>query len=211
MPESEPHDPTQPGLSPDATVRLPIGVPEDPRATVPLKVGDYLSLDSTQRLPVGVPKPPADQTQKIALSRPDEPPLRTQRVAVPAEAEGQTQPGPVAPLVRKPLGWRLPAALVGLAALAVASYAVLTQRPTPQASRAEWAVTPPEKVPPEVQVYIDQAKAGDTHAMRMLGTLYLQGLNVPKDREKGLYWYRKAAEKGSDAARTELRQIEGGN
>ena len=35
-------------------------------------------------------------------------------------------------------------------------------------------------------------------------------LNVPKDREKGLYYYRMAAEKGSDAARAELSQIEGG-
>lgn len=211
MPESEPHDPTQPGLSPDATVHLPLGVPEDPRATVPLKVGDYLSLDSTQKLPLGAPELPADQTQKITLSRPDDPPLRTQRVIAPAEAEGQTQSRPAAPRVRKPFGWKLPAVLAGVAALAAASYAVLTQGPAPQASRAEWAVSPPEKIPPEVQVYIDQAKAGDTHAMRMLGTMYLQGLNVPKDREKGLYWYRKAAEKGSDAARAELRQIEGGN
>lgn len=212
MPESEPHDPTQPGLSPDATVRLPIGMPEDPRATVPLKVGDYLSLDSTQKLPLGVPKPTAEQTQKITLSGPGEAPLRTQWAAAPTEAEGQTQSIPAAPRVRKPLGWKLPAVLVGVVVLAAAaSYAVLTQAPSPQASRAEWAVSPPEKIPPEVQVYLDQAKAGDTHAMRMLGAMYLQGLNVPKDREKGLYWYRKAAEKGSDAARTELRQIEGGN
>jgi TPR repeat protein len=46
--------------------------------------------------------------------------------------------------------------------------------------------------------------------MRMLGVYYYNGLNVPQDREKGIYWYRKAAEKGSDAARAELNQIEGG-
>jgi len=46
--------------------------------------------------------------------------------------------------------------------------------------------------------------------MRMLGVMYYYGLNVPQDREKGLQWYRKAAEKGSDAARLELAKIEGG-
>ena len=45
--------------------------------------------------------------------------------------------------------------------------------------------------------------------MRMLGVMYYYGLNVPQDREKGLYWYRKAVEKGSDAARSELSKIEG--
>jgi hypothetical protein len=57
-------------------------------------------------------------------------------------------------------------------------------------------------------VYLEQAKAGDAHAMRMLGVMYYYGLNVPQDREKGLYWYRKAAERGSDAARIELEKLE---
>jgi len=42
----------------------------------------------------------------------------------------------------------------------------------------------------------------------MLGVMYYYGLNVPQDREKGLYWYRKAAEKGSDVARGELNKLE---
>ena len=62
----------------------------------------------------------------------------------------------------------------------------------------------------DVQAYLDQAKAGDTHAMRMLGAMYTYGLNVPQDRENGLYWYRKAAERGSDAARIELGKLEAG-
>jgi TPR repeat protein len=40
--------------------------------------------------------------------------------------------------------------------------------------------------------------------------MYYNGLNIPQDREKGLYWLRKAAEKGSVGARAELSQIEGG-
>jgi TPR repeat protein len=46
--------------------------------------------------------------------------------------------------------------------------------------------------------------------MHMLAVMYYNGLNLPKDREKGLYWYRKAAAQGSDAARAELSAIEGG-
>jgi TPR repeat protein len=80
------------------------------------------------------------------------------------------------------------------------------------------AVTPTPAAPPSTaksapdaaQPYLDKAKAGDVYAMRMLGVMYLQGLNVPRDREKGLYWYRKAAENGSAAARAELSKIEGG-
>jgi TPR repeat protein len=47
--------------------------------------------------------------------------------------------------------------------------------------------------------------------MYMLGVMFDQGLNVPQDREKGLYWKRKAAENGSEAARSELSKIEGGH
>jgi hypothetical protein len=71
--------------------------------------------------------------------------------------------------------------------------------------------TTAESVSPGAQPYLDKAKAGDVYAMRMLGVMYLNGLNVPQDREKGLYWYRKAAENGSEAARSELSKIEGGH
>ena len=46
------------------------------------------------------------------------------------------------------------------------------------------------------------------NAMRTLGVMYYNGLNVPQDREKGLYWYRRAAEKGSATAKAELAQLE---
>jgi len=43
--------------------------------------------------------------------------------------------------------------------------------------------------------------------MRMLGTLYYNGLNVPQDRDEGIRWYRKAAAAGSVAARKDLEQL----
>jgi hypothetical protein len=65
-------------------------------------------------------------------------------------------------------------------------------------------------LPAGAQAYLEQARKGDANAMRMLGVMYYHGLNVPQDREKGLYWYRQAAAKGSEAARSELNKIEGG-
>ena len=67
-----------------------------------------------------------------------------------------------------------------------------------------------ESIPPAAQATLEQAKAGDVRAMHMLGLMYYNGLNVPQDREKGIQWLRKAAEKGSVGARAELSQIEGG-
>jgi TPR repeat protein len=46
--------------------------------------------------------------------------------------------------------------------------------------------------------------------MRTLALWYYYGLNVSRDREKGLEWYRKAAAAGSAAAKQELAQIETG-
>jgi len=160
----------------------------------------------------------SDQTQKLTLSRMDEPPIRIQKVDQPAEAAGQTQQLPMVPDAPRPLGWKVPLAVGALLVVGAAAYLVFSRGPAlppPPAylqtapSSPSVAVTP-EPVPPAAQAYVEQAKAGDTHAMRMLGVMYLNGLNVPKDREKGLYWYRQAAEKGSDAARAELSKIEGG-
>jgi len=216
-------DPPNPEPAPDATVRLSVGEPANPYSTQQLDLSKQLAADSTQKvdrsvnlkadstlkLPLGAPVPATEQTQKLVIPRFDEPPIRRQKVDLPAEAEGQTQPVLLYPETRKPFGWKLPAALGLLVVMGVVAYLLFFKqapaRPLPVA-----AVATVETVPPSVQIYLDQAKAGDTHAMRMLGAMYLQGLNVPKDREKGLYWYRMAAEKGSDAARSELNQIEGG-
>ena len=203
-------DPSQPEPSPDATQRLPVGPPADPYSTQRLDLSKHLGADSTVKLPLGVPEPSLAATQKLVVSRPDDPPLRKQKVDLPAEAEGQTQTGPLQPGAARPFPWKLPTAVGLLVVLGGIAYLAFPKRSQPQPLPAARVATPTESVPPSVQTYLDQANAGDTHAMRMLGVYYYNGLNVPQDREKGIYWYRKAAEKGSDAARAELNQIEGG-
>jgi hypothetical protein len=61
--------------------------------------------------------------------------------------------------------------------------------------------------PAEVRPYLDRAAQGDSSAMRMLGTMYYNGLNVPQDRREGVKWYRKAAAAGNVAAKRDLEQL----
>ena len=62
-------------------------------------------------------------------------------------------------------------------------------------------------IPPALRPYYDRASAGDASAMRMLGTMYYNGLNVPQDTKEGVRWYRKAAAAGSVAATKDLEQL----
>jgi len=81
----------------------------------------------------------------------------------------------------------------------------------PAPRRGPWVaagvISPEKEVPPALRQYYEQARTGDARAMRMLGTLYYNGLNVPQDRDEGIRWYRKAAAAGSVAARTDLEQL----
>lgn len=86
-----------------------------------------------------------------------------------------------------------------------AAYLLFTRGPATRP--AVVPVRSPEVVAPGAQTYLAKAKAGDAHAMRMLGVMYYYGLNVPQDREKGIYWYRQAAEHGSDVAKAELEKL----
>ncbi|NWJ40143.1 MAG: SEL1-like repeat protein [Geothrix sp.] len=216
MRDPEPVDPSAP--SPDDTVRLSAGAPADPYATQRLNLSNDLGIDASQKLPAGKSMAASDQTLKMTRPKMGEPPLRVQRVDQPTGAEGQTQDQPLRPAAPAPFGWRWSLGLGALVVLGAAGFLVFSKGPVPPPTRptagpdvgARETTGTAGALPPDVQAYLEQAKAGDTHAMRMLGAMYLQGLNVPKDREKGLYWYRKAAEMGSDAARSELNQIEGG-
>jgi TPR repeat protein len=90
-----------------------------------------------------------------------------------------------------------------------AVFLVSSRGPALQAPAARAAAPESEaEVPGAARAYLDQAKAGDANAMRMLGAMYYYGLDVPPNREKGLSWYRKAAEAGSEVARTELSRLE---
>ncbi|MDP1832396.1 MAG: SEL1-like repeat protein [Geothrix sp.] len=214
MSDPETADPANPEPAPDATLRLPSGVPVDPRGTQQMDLSSILSKQleagNTLKLPRGAPVAGSDPARKRARPTAGEPPIRVQKVDQPAEAAGQTQHQSLRPEAPGPAGWKLPLALGGILVLGAAAYLVFSRGPA-----AQPGVMPPPAgsgaVSAGVQAYLEQAKAGDAHAMRMLGAMYYYGLNVPQDREKGLYWYRKAAEKGSDAARSELSRIEGGS
>jgi TPR repeat protein len=62
-------------------------------------------------------------------------------------------------------------------------------------------------IPVVLRPYYDRARTGDVSAMRMLGTMYYNGLNVPQDTREGIRWYRKAAAAGSIAAAKDLEQL----
>jgi TPR repeat protein len=62
-------------------------------------------------------------------------------------------------------------------------------------------------IPPTLRPYYDRAQEGDASAMRMLGTMYYNGLNVPQNTKEGIRWYRKAAAAGSVAAKKDLEQL----
>ena len=65
----------------------------------------------------------------------------------------------------------------------------------------------PGEIPPALRPYYDGAQAGDVSAMRMLGTMYYNGLNVRKNKPEGLRWFRQAAAGGSVAAQKDLEQL----
>ena len=148
-----------------------------------------------------------DRTQKLTLPLGDDSPLKTQRIPPPTgAAEAPVGRSQVPPSRSATGGWKVPLLLGGAALLGGVAYLVFGRGAAgaPAAPQA----TAPETVHPGAQAYLDQARAGDAHAMRMLGVMYYYGLNVPQDREKGLHWYREAAGRGSEAARAELEKLE---
>ena len=108
----------------------------------------------------------------------------------------------------------LPWVVGGLAAAAIAAGVwIWSTRGAVPAQEVVSLPSPPaalETLTPEVRALVKEAEGGNVHAMRTLALWYYYGLNVSKDREKGLDWYRKAAAAGSAAAKRELAQIESG-
>jgi TPR repeat protein len=186
-------------------VRLPAGAPApDPHPLSTQKLSlDALLPGETQKLPRAALDEVQGRARKLVLPTPEDQPLRTQKLSLPAEAAGQTEPPPEGEAPAKGGGWKAPLGLAALALLGLVAYLLFSRG----AGAPPSAPVAPESVPPDAQAYFEQAKAGDAHAMRMLGVMYYYGLNVPQDREKGLYWYRRAAERGSDAARAELDKL----
>lgn len=95
--------------------------------------------------------------------------------------------------------------LLGLGASEASSPETIPEAPTPQTQTVE---APAPEIPPALRAYFEKAEKGDPAAMRMLGVMYYNGLNVPRNAPEGLKWYRKAANAGSMAAQKELRLLE---
>lgn len=156
--------------------------------------------------PLNRPEEGPDRTQKLTLPHEEVSPLQTVKISHSGGGPEGPRPPAAGPGRGRSGSWTLPLVFGVLTLAGAALYFVSVREPAPS---REASAPASESVPPGAQVYLDQAKAGDAHAMRMLGVMYYYGLNVPQDREKGLQWYRKAAEQGSEAARAELARLEG--
>jgi len=77
----------------------------------------------------------------------------------------------------------------------------------PKAPKPIRSVAKTFEVPASLKKYYNNALQGDAASMRILGVMYYQGLNVPKNREEGLRWYRMAAKSGSAIAGKELKEM----
>ncbi|MDP2875809.1 MAG: hypothetical protein Q8O00_06455 [Holophaga sp.] len=199
---------------------------QDPQQTQVLAVAPPASV--TQICSTGEPLPPAE-TQVLSVGLPmAEDPKRTHDIPEIQLAHHQAPPLP-ATTKRGIPGWVWAAAAALLLGGGVGgTYLVkpeLLGLGDPSSQKTEEApaevpanpdpVTPPEtqapvvEIPPALRGYYDKAQKGDAAAMRTLGVMYFNGLNVPPNREEGLRWYRKAAEAGSKAAKKDLLALEG--
>ena len=209
--------------------------PVNAESTVTLSVGQPLMPDETQKLPIGAPTMANPvETQKfsvapLAMPSPVETQIlhrefRTIQMAPNEKPElGQK---------RMPLwGWVTISALLLLLLGALGIYLLQPKLPNPDGSEtrlsepASSSTTPTQgeptpspksteadttsQIPPALRSYFKKAQEGDSAAMRMLGVMYYNGLNVPRNEQEGLKWYRKAAESGNKTAQKELMALEG--
>lgn len=207
---SDPEAPRSPEMGPEpglgTTVRIHGGEPEDPHGTQRLERTDPAMSASTQKIALDLGK--AEQTLKMVIppspkwgNPADEPVV----LKPPSLTESSSSQPP------RNRSWMIPLLMGSLVVVGTAAYLVFSRGQGPQALTVGAKEARPEAIPEAAKLYLEQAQKGDAHAMRMLGVMYYYGLNVPQDRVKGLFWYRKAAEQGSDAARDELRKLESGS
>ena len=197
----EPADTQRRVFSSEITQQMAILEPVDPGSTQRMT----LPVEGTVKVAQPLPEADASQASSRPILNPGIPPI-----LVPTSSS----PVPPPPMPRR-FSWKLPDALVGLVVLGAVVYGVLSRLPVPPPSASTPSPRPAvvvphagETLPASVQAYVDKAQAGDVNAMRMLGAMYYNGLDVPRDPVKGLAWYRKAAEQGSIAARAELDKLE---
>jgi len=159
----------------------------DPRS--PRVLGPHGS--DTQPIPVGDPPVPVEGALPGASGSP---------VAAPPEA-------PARPGSKALRSWIIGGIAVLILAGAAASYLRGPGSGAPSSPAAP-------DIPPSLRPYYDRAQEGDASAMRMLGTMYYNGLNVRQNSREGIRWFRKAvrwfrkaAAAGSVAAQKDLEQL----
>jgi len=141
----------------------------------------------------------------------------TQPIAVGPPAQPQYEPPPAQPLYEPPAPPPIPRArtrkrywiggIVAILILAGATLSYLRERPVLPGAADAQGIPAEKDIPPTLRPYYDRAVTGDASAMRMLGTMYYNGLNVPQNTKEGIRWYRKAAAAGSVAAGKDLEQL----
>jgi len=97
--------------------------------------------------------------------------------------------------------------IIAVLILAGAALSIFRERPSASGADLLDGARPEKNIPPTLRPYYNRAVTGDASAMRMLGTMYYNGLNVPQDTREGIRWYRKAAAAGSVAAAKDLEQL----
>ena len=131
----------------------------------------------------------------------------TQPILIQNPQPGPQEPPPAArPRRAKTVGTWI-GGTVAVLILAGVAASDLRDRPIATPGDGLLGASPAREIPPTLRPYYDRAVTGDASAMRMLGTMYYNGLNVPQDTKEGLRWYRKAAAAGSVAARKDLEQL----
>jgi hypothetical protein len=84
----------------------------------------------------------------------------------------------------------------------------LRERPVTDASgELRGGIPAGTELPPVWRPTYERALNGDALAMRMLGDLYCQGRDVPRDIHQGIRWYRLALAAGCVVAAKDLERL----
>lgn len=210
--------PRHDALGTQAIPSLAPPVVEPPHGTQPMMVASTaLQNMEAPRTPVqtqSIPTSPMAPTQLMPIPTPSSPSAvePTQAIPLPPTFPSKAAPthSPKPGNTTSPHPSRLPwiiAGIIGLGCIAGASmlwfhpglFGLTRAVPPVEAS--------PDEIPAVLVPYLERAKAGDTKAMRMLGTRYTYGLEVPANPRLGRSWYQKAADAGDATAKAELAQL----
>ncbi len=150
----------------------------------PLETQPNLIFNGPNPLPLPERRKPANAPMTSATAKPRKAPRKVRNLT--------------------PWSWvAVACALTGIAALGT----LLAFRPEFLGMTDRSLLAPEKPIPEALLPYYHKAKRGNISAMRMMGVMYTNGLNVNKDMAEGIRWYREAALAGSPAAIKELQEL----